>query len=162
EGIYAREGLDLAKSTLCGWHEQLAELARPLVAAMLVDAYAQPYPCVDATGVLVLAKERRRHGHLWVLGAPETHGLYGHAKRHNRAAVEALLQGYQGYLVADAPSVYDHLYRDGDVIEVGCWSHCRRYFFKALESEPERARAALSHIAALFRVERTIADAPRG
>lgn len=162
EGIYAREGLDLAKSTLCGWHEQLAELARPLVAAMLMDAYAQPYLCIDATGVLVLAKERCRHGHFWVLVAPEKHVLYGYSKRHNSAAVDALLEGYQGYLVADAHSVYDHLYVDGNVIEVGCWSHCRRYFFKSLESEPERAKAALSHIAALFRVERTIADAPRG
>jgi transposase len=49
------------------------------------------------------------------------------------------LQDYKGYLVADAHSVYEHLYRTGDVIEVACWSHCRRYFFKALESDPERS-----------------------
>jgi transposase len=162
EGIYAREGLDLAKSTLCSWHEKLAELARPLVAAMLVDAFGEPYLCVDATGVLVLAKEKCRNGHFWVLVAPEKHVLYGYSKQHNGAAVDELLKGYQGYLVADAHSVYNHLYTEGDVIEVGCWAHCRRYFFKSLASEPERAKAALSHISALFRVERTIADSPRG
>jgi transposase len=162
EGIYAREGLDLAKSTLCTWHEKLAELVRPLVAAMLVDAFGEPYLCVDATGVLVLAKEKCRHGHFWVLVAPEKHVLYGYSKHHDGAAVDELLKGYQGYLVADAHSVYNHLYTDGDVIEVGCWAHCRRYFFKSLASEPERAKVALSHISALFRVERTIADAPRG
>jgi hypothetical protein len=43
EGIYAREGLDLAKSTLCTWHQTLAALVRPLVAAMLVDASGDPY-----------------------------------------------------------------------------------------------------------------------
>jgi hypothetical protein len=34
---------------------------------------------------------------------------------------------YQGYLVADAHSVYDHLYADGTVVEVACWAHYRRY-----------------------------------
>ncbi len=61
----------------------------------------------------------------------------------------------------DAHSVYEHLYRTGDVIEVACWAHCRRYFFKALDSDRERAKVALSHIGALFRVERTSADASR-
>jgi transposase len=27
---YARDGLDISKSTICTWHGQLAELARPL------------------------------------------------------------------------------------------------------------------------------------
>ena len=162
EGIYAREGLELAKSTLCTWHQQLADLARPLVAEMLLDALRQPYLCVDATGVLVLAKEKCRNGHFWVLVAPEKHVLYGYSKRHDSAAVDQLLAGYRGYLVADAHSVYDHLYKAGGIIEVACWAHCRRYFFQSLASEPERAKAALAIIGALFRVERTIADEPRG
>jgi hypothetical protein len=41
------------------------------------------------------------------------------------------VRGFKGYLVADAHTVYDHLYTSGDVVEVGCWAHCRRYFFKA-------------------------------
>ena len=161
EGIYGREGLDLARSTICTWHEQLGELVQPLVEAMFADALREPYLCVDATGVLVLAKEQCRHGHFWVLVAPEKHVLYGYSKRHDSAAVDDLLRGYKGYLVADAHTVYDHLYNEGGVIEVGCWAHARRYFFKALASDPERAKIALAHIGALFRVERTVADAPR-
>jgi transposase len=161
EGIYAREGLPLAKSTLCTWHEQLAALAHSLIAAMLADALNSPYLCVDATGVLVLAKERCRNGHFWVMVAPDKHVLYRFSERHNSAAVDDLLRGYEGYLVADAHSVYDHLYRDGAVTEVACWAHLRRYFFKALESDPERANFALARIGALFRIERTIADLPR-
>lgn len=161
EDIYSREGLDLAKSTLCTWHEALADLARPLVDAMRQEALAEPYLCVDATGVLVQAKEKCRAGHFCVLVAPEKHVLYGFSKQHNGAAVDELLGGYQGYLVADAHAVYNHFYEGGDVIEVGCWAHARRYFFKALASDPERAKVALSHIGALFRIERTIADSPR-
>lgn len=160
EGIYAREGLQVAKSTLCGWHEKVAELLRPLVEAMRADAFKQPYLCVDATGVLVLAKERCRAGHFWVTVAPDKHVLFAYSKRHDGAAVDELLGGYSGYLVADAHAVYDHLYRDGTVIEVGCWAHARRYFFKALESDPERAKAALAWIGALFAIERSMTSTP--
>ena len=166
EGIYARDGLEVAKSTLCTWHEKVAELVKPLVTAMRADAFTQPYLCVDATGVLVLAKERCRAGHFWVTVAPEKHVLFAYSKRHDSAAVDTLLAGYSGYLVADAHAVYDHLYRGGAVIEVGCWAHARRYFFKALESDPERAKTALAWIAALFALERSMGqhageEAPR-
>ena len=160
EGIYARDGLQVAKSTLCGWHEKVADLVRPVVEAMRADALAQPYLCVDATGVLVLAKERCRTGHFWVTVAPEKHVLFAYSKRHDSAAVDELLDGYAGYLVADAHAVYDHLYRTGNVIEVGCWAHTRRYFFKALESDPERAKTALAWIGALFALERSMASTP--
>jgi transposase len=160
EGIYGREGLPIPKSTICTWHEELAELVRPLVEAMREDALKQPYLCVDATGVLVLAKERCRTGHFWVTVAPERHVLFQYSRRHNSDAVDALLPGYTGYLVADAHAVYDHLYRSGNVIEVGCWAHARRYFFKALESDPDRAKTALAWIGALFALERSMVSTP--
>jgi transposase len=160
EGIYARDGLELSKSTICTWHEQLAELVQPVVDAMFADAMHEPVLCTDATGVLVLAKERCRTGHFWVLVAPDKHVLYKYSKRHDSAAVDELLPGYSGYLVADAHVVYDHLYKTGAVVEVGCWAHARRYFYKALASDPERAKVALAHIGALFAIERTMVSTP--
>ena len=161
EGIFAREGLSLSKSTMCSWHQTLGELVSPLVEAMFADAYSSPYLCVDATGVLVQAKEQCKLGHFWVLVAPEKHVLYRFSAKHDGAAVDALLQGYRGYLVADAHAVYDHLYKSGDLVEVACWAHCRRYFFKSIESDPLRAKHALASIAALFKLERSFADAPK-
>ena len=161
EGIYARDGIALARSTVCGWHGELAALARPLVEAMRAEALQQPYLCTDATGVLVQAKEKCRTGHFWVLVAPALHVLFGYSPRHDRAGVDQLLAGYEGYLVADAHAVYDHLYADGHVVEVGCWAHQRRYLFKTLASEPERAREGLAMIGALFQIERTLATASR-
>jgi len=160
EGIYARDGLPLARSTICGWHEELAALARPIVEAMHAEALQQPYLCADATGVLVQAPERCRHGHFWVLIAPGLHVLFRYSARHDKAAVDGLLPGYAGVLVADAHSVYDHLFADGRVQEAGCWSHLRRYWFKTLGSEPEKGREALAMIGALFAVERSLVDAP--
>jgi transposase len=161
ERVYAREGVELARSTVCGWHIALAELATPLVDAMRADAFEQPYLCTDATGVLVQAKEKCRTGHFWVLVVPGRHALFQFTKRHNADAVDDVLAGYEGFLVADAHAVYDHLYRDGPITEVNCWAHARRYFFKAMSSDPERARVALGYINALFRIERSIAEAPR-
>ena len=160
ERIYGREGLDLARSTMCGWHEALASLVKPLVDAMWADARGAPYLCTDATGVLVQARERCRRGHFWVVIAPERHVLFAYTAKHDGAAVDSLLDGYQGYLVADAHAVFDHLYKRGTLIEVACWAHARRYWFKALDTDPERARKALALIGGLFRVERTCATAP--
>ena len=160
ERIYGREGLELARSTVCGWHAELASLAQPLVEAMWADALLAPYLCTDATGVLVQARERCRRGHFFVVVAPERHVLFGYSPKHDSAAVDELLGGFKGYLVADAHAVFDHLYRTGDVIEVACWAHARRYYWKALESDRDRARHALALIGELFRIEREIAQAP--
>jgi transposase len=159
EGIYARDGLALNRSTICGWHGELATLARPIVEAMHVEALQQPYLCTDATGVLVQAPEKCRHGHFWVLIAPALHVLFRYSPKHDMKAVDMLLAGYQGVLVADAHSVYDHLFVDGTVREAGCWSHLRRYWFKTLGSEPEKGREALAMIGALFAIERSLVDA---
>jgi len=161
ESMYMRDGVELARSTMCGWHGALAEVVKPIISAMRDDALKQPYLCIDATGVLVQQKERCRTGHFWVLVAPGRHVLFEYTRDHSSAAVDEVLADYQGCLVADAHAVYDHLYKSGNVVEVNCWAHVRRYFFKALESDPERAKVALGFIGSLFRIERALADAPR-
>ena len=44
---------------------------------------------------------------------------------------------------------------------MNCWAHARRYFFKALTSDPDRAKVAFDLIGMLFKIERSIATAPR-
>ncbi len=157
EQIFAREGLPLARSTMCRWHQELAAMCKPLVVSMKAEAIAvSPYLCLDATGVLVQAREACKRCHFWVMIAPLLHVLFEFSAKHDNAAVDSLVEGYRGYLVVDAHSVYDHLYRDGTIVEVGCWAHARRYFFKALSSEPERAREGLALIGELFAIERTL------
>src|SRR5688572_9670845 len=140
---------------MCGWHEGVAVLVAPLVMAMWRDALTTAaYLCIDATGVLVQALEKCRLAHFFVVVAPEKHALFGYSPKHDGAAVDRLLAGYKGHLVADAHSVYLHLYETGDVVEVGCWSHLRRYHCKALPSDGPRARHALGLIQKVFELER--------
>ena len=161
EGIYGRDGIELSRKTMSGWHLTLAELVKPLCAAMRADAFEQPYLCVDATGVLVQAKGRCETSHFWVMVAPQKHVLFEYTRQHDGDAVDSILAGYHRYLVADAHVVYDHLYASGDVTEVNCWAHCRRYFFRAADSDPDRAIVALRLIGSLFKIERSLKSAPR-
>jgi transposase len=162
--MYKREGLDLSRSTIGKWHIMLAEqLVKPLVYAMWMDAMAKaPYLCMDATGVLVQAEQKCDHGHFWVVIAPGLHVLFAFSHKHDGDAVDELIikYGYKGYLVVDAHSVYDHLFRGGDIIECGCWSHTRRYWLDTLSSEPVLANEALVLIKELFMIERQLANAP--
>jgi hypothetical protein len=139
---------------------ELAELARPVVEAMHADALEQPYVCVDATGVLVQAPERCQNGHFWVLVAPPKHVLFLFSEKHNGEAVDQLLSGYRGTVVADAHSVYDHIYGPEKAAEAGCWSHTRKYFLDALTIDPMLVREPFQLIQTLFLIERTIERAP--
>src|SRR5690606_13065703 len=89
--------------------------------------------------------------------APALHVLFASSRKHDSEAVDALIKkfGYKGYLVLDAATIYDYLFPNGDIIEVGCWSHCRRYILKTLASEPTLANEALTLIAELFMIERS-------
>ena len=157
ERMYGRDGFELARSTICDWHAALAKLAALLIAAMWKDAFAAPYLCVDATGVLVQESKKCRHAHFFVVAAPERHVLFGFSAKHDNAAVDKLLGGYEGITVLDAHVVYDHLFLDGKIKEAACWAHVRRYFFKSIGSDPTRSRFAVELIGELFRIERKIA-----
>jgi hypothetical protein len=72
----------------------------------------------------------------------------------SRAGPAKFLEGYKGYLQADAYSVYDAFFKpQRGMTEVGCWMHARRYVFKALESDEPHMGPALHLIARLYRVE---------
>ncbi|HVW30384.1 MAG TPA: transposase, partial [Polyangiaceae bacterium] len=113
---------------------------------MRADAFEQPYLCVDATGVLVQAREKCRTGHFWVVVAPDRHVLFEYTPQHTGDAVDEVLAGYRGYLVADAHTVYDHLYEDGDIVEVNCWAHyLERRVIRSAHPRRSKSRARVLH-----------------
>jgi transposase len=163
EGRFAREGMEIARSTLCEWHIKLSTLCTPLLTAMWQDALAQEVLYTDATGVLVQAPKECRKAHFFVVVAPQRHVLFRFTSKHNSEAVDGILKDYAGYRVADAHTIYDHLYRSDDpakhpAVECGCWAHCRRYFFKSLPTDPKRATGGLDLIKRLFELERQWKD----
>jgi len=154
ERIFKREGIALARSTICGWHSKIGALIAGLYDAMWADARGQPILYTDATGVRVQAEKKCRNAHFWAVIVPDRHLLYAYTEHHKKSSIGDLLDGFDGTLVADAHTVYDHLYLERGVTEAGCWSHCRRYFHKALDSQPDLALEGLLRINQLFRFER--------
>jgi hypothetical protein len=65
----------------------------------------------------------------------------------------------KGWVQADAGGAFDPLFALGRAKEAGCWSHARRYFEQAVNTD-RRAAIALKWIWDLFMVEREAADMP--
>ena len=59
----------------------------------------------------------------------------------------------EGWVQADAAGAFEPLFALGRAKEAGCWSHARRYFVEALETDT-RAAIALAWIGTLFEMER--------
>ncbi|MGK3996738.1 IS66 family insertion sequence element accessory protein TnpB [Sorangium sp. So ce1024] len=155
-----RWGLHLSRSTLCGWVESCANKLAPVVGAMAKDALNAHCIAIDATGVLVQAKEKCRRGHFWVLVADRDHVLFRFTPHHNQDGPKEFLRGYKGYVQADASSVYEQLFRTEEVTEVGCWAHCRRKFFEAMTSDRDRATVAIGFIRKLYAIDKATKELP--
>jgi transposase len=151
---YAREGVRLAVSTMCGWMEPCATLLGRIVEAMMADAITNaPWIGIDPTGVLVQQKEKCRRGHFWVMVAARDHVFFHYSPKQNGDVPKRLLKEYKGYVQADASSVYHALYALGETTEVGCWSHARRRYFDARTSDKERALLAIGFILKLYEID---------
>ena len=155
ERISRRNGFIVPRSTQCGWLGAAYDVCYRVVDAMFDDAKARAF-CIatDATGAPVRAPEECARWTLFVFIADRDHVVFRYAAENTSAVVSGLLRGFCGNLLADAAPVYDALYRGGEVIEHACWFHCRRYFFRALESERELAMEALAVIGKLFEADR--------
>jgi hypothetical protein len=161
---FAREGVELADSTMCGWVEPCAKLLGRVTDAMLADAIAtSPWIGIDPTGVLVQQKEKCRRGYFWVMVAARDHVFFRYTPKQNGDVPKRLLREYKGYVQADAASVYNALFELDDKIEVGCWAHARRRFFDARKSDEVRALTAIGFIHQLYAIDdETKEDEPRG
>lgn len=155
ETISAREGFRIPRSTQCGWLGEAHRLCYRVVDSMLDEARRTAF-CIatDATGAPVRAARKNDWWHVFVLLADRDHVIFRHAKEHTSATARAILAGYRGHLLADAATIFDTLYESGDIIEVACWFHLRRYFWRGIATEPDRAYEALSLIARLFEIDR--------
>ena len=157
EAILARHGVELARSTLADWMEASAELLTPLYKLMLAEVLKSRVVQTDETRVPVLdpGRKQTKPGRLWVFvgDRDHPHTVYDYTATKARDGPAAILKNYRGFLQADAANVFDGLYRPGDIVEVACWAHARRYFHEARETDAARSAEALTRIRDFYRVE---------
>jgi hypothetical protein len=157
EDIHSRIGWTVRRSTLCGWLFDLAWLSLPLVMRMKYLLLQSQVLHTDDTKIKMLnpglgiCQEAKFWPYLgdWL----HPYAVYDFTIDRKRDGPLKFLRGFTGFLQADAYTGYDCLYAPGDVVEVACWVHTRRYWYKVKDLDPGRVHHALSFITRLFQIE---------
>jgi transposase len=169
--IYARQGIELDRSTLADWVGRAAAELRPLHQRLFEHLKRSPKLFMDETRAPVLdpGHKRTKTGYLWAIarddrpwgGTDPPAIVYLYAP--GRGAEHAIrpLAGFNGALQVDAYAAYKALAdpgrAGGPVILAYCWSHVRRRFYEIAQGgDAPIAEQALQRINALYHVEAMI------
>ena len=169
--IFAREGIDLDRSTLADWVGAASYLLAPLVDRIRKHVLSATKIHADDTPVPVLApgmgktktarlwtyvRDDRPAGldvppAVWFAYTPDRKGE--HPRRH--------LSNFTGILQADGYAGFHHLYEGGRILEAACWAHVRRKFYDIqIANGSAIATEAVQRIGALYDIEREVRGKP--
>lgn len=166
EDILMRHGVEIRRSTIYDWLAAAADLAAPLVELMQQQVLQSKVIHTDDTQVKLIDLTIRgtRLARFWAYVGDRGHPyiVYDFTETRERTGPERFLNGFSGYLQADAYGGYDGLYlpSGGGIVEVACWAHCRRYWWKAREQDAPRAHHVLAVIGRLYDIERATKEMP--
>ena len=176
-GIYAREGVEIARSTMADWVGSAAALMAPLVEALRKHVLAGDRLHGDDTTVPVLepGRGRTKTARLWTYvrdGRPCGSDVppavaYFYSPDRKGKHPQAHLKDFRGVLHADGYAGFKDLYQargpDGDtsIGEAACWAHARRKFFDLTINGPApMAEEALRRIGEIYDIEREMRGSP--
>src|SRR3984957_7104160 len=165
--IYARQGIELDRSTLADWVGHAAWHLRPLQERLLARLRERRRLFADETTAPVLDPGRgcTKTGQLWAYAADDRPwggcdppgAVYVYAPDRKSERPMTHLEGFKGILQVDGYAGYRKLADRGDVSLAFCWSHVRRGFYELAVSGPAPiASEALERIAGLYAVEKDV------
>ncbi len=168
--IYAREGLELDRSTLADWVGGASELLEPLVTSLGRYVLRAQKIHGDDTPVPVLCPGRgsTKQGRLWTYvrddrpaGSAESPAvLFRYSPDRKGEWPKRHLASFTGVLQADAYAGFDRLYGER-IQEAACWAHVRRKFYEIhLAHQSPIAAEALERIGKLYEIESDIRGNP--
>ncbi len=143
-------GIELSRTTLCGWVMRVGELLQPIAAAMAQELLAGRYLQADETPVDVQLKDKKGKNHqayLWQYSSPGAAVVFNFQLGRGREGPKDFLGKYEGILQTDGYAAYDRV-GGPKIVHAGCWAHARRYFFRAVEAHPQD-RAAIGLVATI-------------
>ena len=179
--IYARDGVELDRSTLCDWVGQATWLLAPIVEGIRRHVFAAEKVHGDDTTVPVLSPGlgRTKTGRLWVYvrddrpfcGTAPPAAAYFYSPDRSGEHPARHLASFSGFLQADGyagfEALYDQRASDQDlrtnqaITEVACWAHCRRRFFDVWDGKKSPvAKEAIDRIATFYAIEAKARFAP--
>jgi transposase len=164
--IYARDGVELDRSTLADWGGAASALLDPLLAALEDYVMAAHKLHADDTPIPVLAPGtgKTKSGRLWAYlrddrpaGSTDPPAvLFRYSPDRKGERPREHLQHFRGILQVDAYGGFNGLYDRAHepLIEAACWAHARRKFFEVYDSSASPiALEALERIGALYKIE---------
>jgi transposase len=169
--IYARQGIELDRSTLADWVGRAAALLAPVQARLFEILKSSPKLFADETRAPVLDPGRKKVklGQLWAYarddrpwgGSDPPAVVYCYAPGRGTEHCRAHLAGFSGILQTDGYAVYKELVKSRGpsepIVLSFCWAHLRRRFYEiAARGNAPLAEEALRQIAALYKIEDTI------
>jgi transposase len=165
--IYAREGVELDRSTMADWVGGASRTLRPLVEALKKYVLSAEKLHGDDVPVPVLepGNGKTKTGRLWTYvrddrpagsdAASAVWFAYSPDRKGEHPASH--LKNYRGILQADGFAGFNRLYETGAIVEAACWAHVRRKFFDLHQGHASPvAKEALERIAQLYGVEKEI------
>ena len=168
--IYARQGVEIPRSTMAGWVGAASDLLSPLVDAIQKHVLAGRKLHADDTPMPVLApgNGKTKTGRLWTYvrddrpageqTAPAVWFAYSEDRRGEHPRQH--LKNFTGALQADAYAGFHHLYGN-HIYEAACWAHARRKFHDIhLAHASPTTTEALARIGALYAIEDEIRGKP--
>src|SRR4051812_12965567 len=173
-GIFARQGIELDRSTLCDWVGRACWWLEPLWCLLHRHVLGSTRIFADDTPLPVLdpGRGRTKTGRLWGYAvddrpwngstAPAVVYLYAENRRGEHPA--AHLAGFQGVLQVDGYGGFKSLLEDrpaGEVRLAFCWAHCRRRFYEIRQATGSPlAEEALRRIGELYAIETEVRGRP--
>ena len=170
--IYARQGIQLDRSTLADWVGRAAWYLRPLRDHILERLRRSERLFADETTAPVLdpGRGRTKTGQLWAYARddrpwggkdpPMVAYVYAADRKGERA--EAHLGDFAGILQVDGYGGYTALAKRRQQIQLAfCWSHVRRKFYELADKSPV-ATEVLRLIAMLYAIEAEVRGSSAG
>ena len=165
EDILSRHGVEIRRSTIYDWLAAVADLTRPLYDLMKQRVLQSKVIHTDDTQVKLIDTTigSTRLARFWAYLGDHNHPyeVYDFTESRGRVGPQDFLKDFSGYLQADAYGGYDGIYlqSNGAIVEVACWAHTRRYWYKAREQDAARAHHVLAIISRLYELERATKNA---
>jgi transposase len=157
EQIFASQGIEISRKTMCMWLGAVAELLAPIVEEMKRELLELPLIQSDDTTIRYQDHSRRGQtacGYLWAYSKPWEEVVFDFRTDRSRAGPVEFLAGYQGAVQADGYAGYNELFRRDGVVHVGCMAHVRRKIYESRDEHPQWAELLLAGIQRVYRIER--------
>ena len=160
EQIAAREGVNLARSTLAEWVGRIGVALQPLADRLAELLRERPILHADETPVQQLdpGNGKTKRAYLWAYrsNALETGPpivVFDYQTSRSGSHARDFLGAWSGSLMVDDYGGYKQIFAKG-VTELGCFAHARRKYFDLNHEQPHPiAQEALLRIAALYEIE---------